>query len=223
MDTAPSVFPMPAVCHPCQLGLDDQCQWSSSSATNYYHCWQHSSPSAKRQHTIFSANRVDIFLPANRNIFLSAKTDTFSSANREASPSSSSAINYHHCRQHNFLSTSRDIFLSANREPSPSSNVLCGTQPHIRDTARWQPCCALLFQPWSSVSVPNSCLLPVRCSYVTALLYMYLHCISASISLADILYFVYNHTGLWSTYMYCLAVQYMYVVYTVAVYNTVHT
>ena len=105
MDTAPFMVPIPAVRHPCQLGLDDQCQGSSSSATNYYHCRQH-------------------------------------------------------------------IFLSARRKPGPFSDI----------------CCALLFHPWSSVSVPNSCLLPVRCSYVTALLYMYLHCISASISLADILY-----------------------------------
>ena len=144
---SPLMVPIPTVCHPCQLGLDDQCQGSSSSAINYYHCRQHSSPSAKGQHTIFSANRVNIF-----------------------------------------LSTRRDIFLSARRKPGPSSDVLCGTQPHIRDTARWQSCCALLFQPRSSVSVPSSCLLPVRCSYVTAPLYMYLHCISASISLADILY-----------------------------------
>ena len=174
------MVPIPAVRHPCQLGLDDQCQGSSSSAINYYHCRQHNSPSAKGQHTIFSANRVNIFLPAKRDIFLFAKTDTFPSVNREPSISSSSAINYYHCRQH--------IFLSARRKPGPSSDVLCGTQPHIRDTARWQSCCALLFQPRSSVSVPNSCLLPVRCSYVTALLYMYLHCISTSISLADILY-----------------------------------
>ena len=164
MDTAPFMVPIPAVRHPCQLGLDDQCQGSSSSAINYYHCRQHNSPSAKGQHTIFSANRVNIFLPAKRDIFLFAKTDTFPSVNREPSISSSSAINYYHCRQH--------IFLSARRKPGPFSDI----------------CCALLFHPWSSVSVPNSCLLPVRCSYVTALLYMYLHCISASISLADILY-----------------------------------
>ena len=36
------MLPMPAVCHPYKLGLEDQCQWSSSSrcVTWYCHCRQ---------------------------------------------------------------------------------------------------------------------------------------------------------------------------------------